>query len=293
MSKFECNTMQEVYENKFRKLYTDKALAKLSPEEKIQYYEDLKCYLRTLDYDKDQIELDEQHFLKAGKVIIPVYDFLFRPKGINMEKEKNREKSDVGTIYVCNHTGSLDQFSIISALGKDRPLHILASDTLLNLKRGILYKYAGCVFIDLKNIKNMFQGLEQVEKILLDGRDVLIFPEGTRNATEEFILPFLPGAIIASRNTGARIVPLAINENMKLFGDTLYVRCGEEFMDDLNDDSMVATEKLQREVMQLMWENYFDEAESGAKPLTRDEVIEQQEKKRLSLEKQRAKINKR
>jgi len=289
MSVYDCNTMQEVYETKFKKIYSDKILANMTIQEKKQYYEELRCYLKTLDYDKDKIELDEKHFLKAAKYIIPAFELLFNPQSINVKTENS--SNEVGNIYVCNHVSSLDQFAVISALGKDKPLHILASDTLLNLKRGILYKYAGCIFIDLKNVKKMFAGLEEVEKILLDGKDVLIFPEGTRNFTENFILPFLPGAIMAARDTGARIIPLAINDNLKLFSKNLFVRQGKDFIDDLNDSTVESSKKLQEHIASLIWDNMELEREMNTN-ITREKLIKTHKRKQLAIEKQREKIRK-
>lgn len=287
MSKFDIETMDEIYTTKFKRIFSDKMLSNMSVEEKKQYYEDLRCYIKSLDYDKDKIELDEKHFLKAAKVIVSAFEFIYRPKAFNTKKDN---KSEVGTIYVSNHLGSLDQFAVISAIGKDKPLHVLASSTLLKLKRGKLYKYAGCIFMDLKNAKNMLEGLTEFEKVLLDGRDVLIFPEGTRNTTDNFILEFLPGAIMASRDTGAKIVPFAVNENYKVFGDSLYVRRGEDFVDDLNDNTEQACKKLQEEIAKLIWENMELERQNNNLE-QREQLIERHKRKQFAIEKQRRKIN--
>lgn len=289
MGKFDIETMDDVYATKFKRIFTDKMLGKMTLEERKQYYEDLRCYLKCLDYDKDKIELNEKRFLRAAKVVVSLFEFIYRPKAFGMKKDVGN-KNGVGTIYVSNHLGSLDQFTIISALGKDKPLHVVASDTLLKLKRGKLYKYAGCVFIDLNNAKNMLKGLTEVEKILLDGRDVLLFPEGTRNTKDEITLKFRDGAIMASRDTGARIVPLAVNENYKIFGDSLYVRCGEEFVDDLDDDFEQASEKLREQVVNLIWENAELERKNHYLQ-QREELIKKQKRKQLIIEKQRSKIN--
>lgn len=50
----------------------------------------------------------------------------------------------------------------------------------------------------------------------------MIFPEGTRNKTEQILLPFRYGAVRIAGKTGAKIVPMVIKKlGKKLFRITI------------------------------------------------------------------------
>ncbi|MCM1371136.1 MAG: 1-acyl-sn-glycerol-3-phosphate acyltransferase [Clostridium sp.] len=279
-------------EKDFKRI-SPKKLKNFTMEEKIRYYNQLRDYYLSLPYDNDLKNKKADNFLKAAKVIISITDWLYNPKPINNENEINRIDGK-GIIYISNHQSSLDQFPLISAIGKGKPLVVLAKNTLLKLKRGILYKYVGCEFIDLDNIRSTKQVLEVLAKDILHGRDVLIFPEGTRNTTGNYMLDFKLGAVILAQETGTKIVPYAINEDYKIFKENyLYVRRGQEFNASLDDDIIEANEKLQEIVRTLIWENMELERSMRINNLNKDireEAYNQFVKKRDKLENQRKKL---
>lgn len=284
----------------FRKLNSRK-LKTLTKEEQIDYYKKLREYYLSLPYDVQKYEQDENNFKKAGKIIMPIFDALFKPTAINTDliPEKNDGK---GRIYVSNHLGSLDQFTIISAIGKDKPIHILASDTLLKLRRGKLYKYVGCVFANKKSLISQIKCLEIMKQMVLHGYDVLLFPEGTRNTKDKFLLSFDDGAAILARDTGAKVVPFAITEDYRLIKNNLYVRAGNWMTVSEDENLTDATEKIRDSIATLMWENMDLEREKTigkleAKKnnlLIRSKYLGEKklQRKRKKLLKQRKKIEK-
>lgn len=271
-----------------------KKIQSLTTEEKIAYYKRLKEEYLKKPYDEKQKAKLDKNFLNAGKVIIPLTDFLYHPKGINTESEIERI-DNMGFIYVCNHLSSLDQFPLISVIGKEKPLTVLAKDTLLKLKRGILYKHVGCEFINLNSFKSMNEALDELTKHVFRGRDVLIFPEGTRNVSEKFMLDFKPGAVMVAQKTGTKIVPFAINEDYRIDKNNyLYVRRGEPMTISYDDNIKDANERLEETVRTLMWENMELERQQRVNELDSNIKMEASkyfENKRLKLEKQRKKIN--
>ena len=80
-----------------------------------------------------------------------------------------------------------------------------------------------------------------------------MFPEGTRNKTKEFLLPFKFGAVKMAQETGATIVPFGIaGDYIKGGKGNLTVTFGKPFKIGKDDDLEKANEKLRNEVGKLM-----------------------------------------
>lgn len=77
-----------------------------------------------------------------------------------------------------------------------------------------------CLFLDRKDIKaglkTILQGIEYVKR----GISICIFPEGTRNRTDE-MLPFKEGSMKIAEKTGCPIIPMAITNSAEIFENHL------------------------------------------------------------------------
>lgn len=73
-----------------------------------------------------------------------------------------------------------------------------------------------CLFLDRKDIKaglkTILQGIEYIKR----GISICIFPEGTRNRTDE-MLPFKEGSLKIAEKTGCPIIPMAITNSAEIF----------------------------------------------------------------------------
>lgn len=73
-----------------------------------------------------------------------------------------------------------------------------------------------CLFLDREDIKaglkTILQGIEYIKK----GISICIFPEGTRNGTDE-MLPFKEGSMKIAEKTGCPIIPMAITNSAEIF----------------------------------------------------------------------------
>ena len=85
---------------------------------------------------------------------------------------------------------------------------------------------------------------------LLHGGNVLIFPEGTRNKTEQILLPFCYGAVRIAGKTGAKIVPMVIK---KLGKKSFRIVIGKRMKVDAGDSLEEKNREL-REYMRRMLE---------------------------------------
>ena len=87
--------------------------------------------------------------------------------------------------------------------------------------------------------------------VLNDGGAIGIFPEGTRNKTDKFLLPFKFGAVSMAKKTGAKIVPFGISGDYNFRSKNLKIYFGEPFsVDDL--DLEKANEILANKIGELI-----------------------------------------
>ena len=87
----------------------------------------------------------------------------------------------------------------------------------------------------------------------MDFKQLELFPEGTRNRTDKFLLPFKFGAVSMAKKTGAYLVPFGITGEYKFRSKNLTIRFGEPFK--VKDDLSLANRQLEKEVERLMKES--------------------------------------
>ncbi len=222
-----------------------------SEEGKIKYFAKLKEYYKKLPYDKEKYENQEKNYLKLCKIALPVFNKVFKPVVFNRELLPKED----GILYVANHNNYYDQFPIISAIGGKITIHFLTATKMLALKRGKLYVKTGSISIDRENKNDRETASDEVKKILLNNGNVFIFPEGRTNRGEDFLLQFHPGAVAIAKETGCKIVPMAVNDNYDKKDGPLCVRFGEPFTVSPLDDVLVKTEYLKNVIRELKTEN--------------------------------------
>ena len=121
-------------------------------------------------------------FFKA--VLGPIYRFYYRPTLINKEVIPKE-----GPILLCaNHKHLYDQCSIIMAT--KRIIHYMAKKEYFDSKKTKwFFEAAGCIPVN-RQIHDE-DAKQAALDVLNSGGAIGIFPEGTRNKTKEFLLPFL------------------------------------------------------------------------------------------------------
>ncbi|MEO8771161.1 MAG: lysophospholipid acyltransferase family protein [Ferruginibacter sp.] len=73
----------------------------------------------------------------------------------------------------------------------------------------------GSVLVDRKNDKSRSKSIDAMKAVLLSGMHMCIYPEGTRNRTNEPLKKFYDGAFILSINTQKEIIPCIITGTKK------------------------------------------------------------------------------
>lgn len=74
-----------------------------------------------------------------------------------------------------------------------------------------------CLFLDREDIreglKTILAGIDNIK----NGISMCIFPEGTRNKTDELLLPFKEGSFKMAEKSGCAIIPMALTNSAEIF----------------------------------------------------------------------------
>ena len=74
-----------------------------------------------------------------------------------------------------------------------------------------------CLFLDRKDIKEGLKTILAGIELIKSGVSICIFPEGTRNRSNEPMLPFKEGSVKMAEKTGCLIIPMAITNSAEIF----------------------------------------------------------------------------
>lgn len=128
----------------------------------------------------------------------------------------------------------------------------MAKKEYFDSKMAWFFKATGCISVDRSKKDEVAK--EAALNILRSGGAVGLFPEGTRNKTKEFLLPFKFGTVSMAKKTDATIIPFGLTGDYKFRSKNLTVRFGKPFK--VGDMSLEeANDKLYHEIEKLMKEN--------------------------------------
>ena len=131
--------------------------------------------------------------------------------------EENVPK-DRAVLYVGNHKSYFDillTYSRVPRLTGYVAKKEMESFPILS----IWMKRLHCLFLDRKDIKQGLKTILTGIDLIKNGISVCIFPEGTRNKSNDRLLPFKEGSLKMAEKTGCPIIPFAITNSSKLFED--------------------------------------------------------------------------
>ena len=156
-----------------------------------------------------------------------------------------------GSLIICaNHKHVMDQCPIL--ISTKRMVHYLAKKEYFDGKFAWFFKACGCISVN-RSIKDT-EASNTAINLLKEGFAIGLFPEGTRNKTKEFLLPFKFGAVSMAKKTAAYILPVGITGEYKFRSKDLVVRIGKPFK--INKMTLEeANEKLKNEIGSLMKQN--------------------------------------
>ena len=184
---------------------------------------------------------------KFGKFLLaPIFKFYYNPTIIG--KENIPKKGAI--VIASNHIHFMDQFATI--ISTKRGIHYMAKKEYFDSKKTKwFFKGVGCIPVDRERKDE--NAKKTALQVLNDNGAIGIFPEGTRNKTEEFLLPFKYGAVSLAKKTDALIVPVGVTGDYKFRSKNLTIRFGTPFKSEENLEK--TNKKLYNTIKSLMEEN--------------------------------------
>lgn len=129
---------------------------------------------------------------------------------------KENIPTNQAVLYVGNHRSYFDIIlSYLAVPGMTGYISKKEMDKIPLLRKWM--KGIGCLFLDRNDIrKGMQMILDAVEKVK-SGISIFIFPEGTRNKSEDEFLPFRAGSLKIADKSKCPVIPVAINGSDDVF----------------------------------------------------------------------------
>lgn len=187
-------------------------------------------------------------------LVVPIY-WLFLP----FRFIGNRKVPDGAYIYVGNHFRVWD--IVFPACTTWETVHYLAKRDVLKMPViGAICRRVGVISVnrDGDDLRAVMESM----KCLKNGEKIVIFPEGTRNKSEEELLPFKGGAALLSIKTRTPVVPIMqckksrpFRLNPILIGDP--IEFTEYYDRKLTSADYEEADRKLREHMEEMRRNYL------------------------------------
>ncbi len=158
---------------------------------------------------------------------------------------------DKPVIYDVNHFCFADT-PIMGRIVPKRS-YILAGKQRLGLSDWLYFVLNGVVFVDRKDKADTAAAKLAMSAYLHKGRSIAMFPEGTWNLTEnQLMLPMKWGVIDIAKETGAQIVPVALEYDRE--SKWCFVRFGEAMLFSAEDSKAEAITALRDAMATMRWE---------------------------------------
>ena len=150
---------------------------------------------------------------------LPIYKLLYPHKIIGRENLPEKENF----ILVSNHFSMID-IVVVSEFFKKRPYMLGKKELMKHKLIGKLLIAYGLIPIDREGVD--IEALKKCFSVLKEGASLVIFPEGTRNKTDDELKEIKGGASMIACKAKVNIVPVAMRSKFKVFRKN-YVAIGK------------------------------------------------------------------
>lgn len=186
---------------------------------------------------------------KVGRFILgPIFKWYYNPTIIG----KENIPKDGSILIVGNHKHLYDQ--CLSIISTKRFIKYMAKKEYFDSKKTRwFFKAVGCISVD----RSVHDGKAKNEAIetLKHGGAIGLFPEGTRNKTKNFLLPFKFGAVSMAQKTDSYLVPFGITGDYVFRSKNLVIKYGKPFkvtdmsLEEANELLYKTVEKLMKDTL--------------------------------------------
>ncbi len=163
-------------------------------------------------------------------------------------KGEERIPKDTAVLYVGNHRSYFD--ILLTYVRVPRPTGYIAKKEMNKfLLLNNWMRNLHCLFLDRQDIKQGLKTILTAIDKVKSGISICIFPEGTRNKTNDTFLPFHEGSFKIADKGGVPIVPMSIVNAADIFEDhipkvkktTVVIEyCEPVYMKDLDKETKKA-----------------------------------------------------
>lgn len=185
-------------------------------------------------------------FIVLSRILLPVFSFYYNPRVVG--KGKIPEKGAV--VISSNHKHVMDQ--CMAALATKRPINYMAKSEYFKGPFAWFFKLTGCICVNRNGSDE--EAKASANAVLSNGGALGIFPEGTRNKTDNLLGEFKYGAASLACKNEAMMVPVAVTGEYKFRSKNLTSRIGDPFSTKGMTVEQVNS-RLRDEIAKLIKEN--------------------------------------
>ena len=169
----------------------------------------------------EKTKLPEWGYKLLKPILTPLFKLYYNPTIIG----KENIPKEGAILIVGNHKHLFDQCLVIPST--KRMIHFMAKKEYFEGKFAWFFKITGCISVNRKIHDE--EAKNKALNVLKKGGAIGLFPEGTRNKTKNFLLPFKYGAVSMAQKANAKIVPFGITGDYCFRSKNLTIRFGKPF----------------------------------------------------------------
>lgn len=164
------------------------------------------------------------------------------------DKHKNTDKP---VIFACTHVGGNDIQRTFEAIKDHAYLFLGDPGEIYRDLTGVILKLNGFICLETRNKSDRYIAGERAKELLNKNGNLLIFPEGAWNISDNLpVMKLFPGTIKMALETGAEIVPIAIEQ----YDNKFYINIGENYLVDESISVQESNIDLRNKLATLKWE---------------------------------------
>lgn len=219
-------------------------LRKMKLDDLELYYKELRKFEYITGKENEYIELRKR--INSIIMLLLKMDRIIAKRSVNIIGDKSI-KTSKPKIYASTHVGRYD-IETATEVAKENTFLLMGDpgETYRDLD-GLILKMKGVIFVDTKDKEDRKIAKEKCIKVLNKGGNILIFPEGAWNITEnQLVMKLFDGAVDMARQTGAEIIPIGIEK----YDNSYFVNIGTNI--SIDKDNHLTNKELSNDLRDVL-----------------------------------------